>query len=666
MQWGDKGVSGHRQGNLTVCNDSTALLCERDGVLNSLPFKISCVLPSDILPLLCALLQAEQLQASSLLILSRFTMNPPPPPPMGPLPGFGNQSHLPPGVMPVDDWNNYRGPERGYDQYEQGGRDQRHADDNRFDAMFTDKPKKKDKKFSSSYDQTMVERILRGYVLEQIEPKAGEKLDWHRVGKREMPFEQSKFVQMVKEHRKITKTTGPEENYQHLTSSQQGVVDRLIEEHRLGEHDTRAEWVLCDVQRFGTKRLGQKDIDKIRVILKRQDRKIGRPVGKIYKNATKDYAPYDIIDLTEPLYLADDARTKAKKGGKKKDADWDVPVEIFEVHNDNRPQQAREPFFPPPQMQPRQQDPYFPPPQMQPQAQEPHWPPPQQQGPPYFPQDFRPQPQPFPEPLPSHFGPPHHALPSAREYHPFEPNPEIENRGRYDADYTHRPRSRHTTRSPAPRPHSLSRHDSTRRLKRVEQSSKRMEDKLDFVADKMERWNLNTSSDNSDEGASVFSYEDAAGGGGAWSTPPSSPPLSSRGSLHRRKSIEYRGPRHRSGSAEARRPARSSSRREEERRYVRAPLQPPRRASVRYDDYPVREVAEPRYLPTALKQPRRLTGYEENYPRAEFREVREENRRRQGRGYEGEREREMAAGRRHERPGLSSRRESYPEERYYP
>lgn len=115
-----------------------------------------------------------------------------------------------------------------------------------------------------------VETMFEGTMLEKAEPLIGGKLTWARVGKRSLPFDEKKLVALVREHRQQTRS-GPAADFSRLSSNQQGVITRLIEERQLQEKNGDADWILVDVVRYGVPHFFTRpmDVRKLRVILKR-------------------------------------------------------------------------------------------------------------------------------------------------------------------------------------------------------------------------------------------------------------------------------------------------------------------------------------------------------------------------------------------------------------
>jgi len=471
-----------------------------------------------------------------------------------------------------------------------------------------------------------VETRHEGYILERAEALPGQKLSWARVGKRSLPFDETKLVNIVNAHRAKT-STGPATIFKQLTSNQQGVIDRLIAEHMRDEKHANADWILLDLQRLGTRRTwrGPAEVHSLQLILRRQDRTTTRSTDKTV-NASNAYSGKDIIDLTKPFEKT--ATQNTAKGGKKAGKQDKIAAHDLDDIFDDLPGVGGPPHGV--DHRPHDQG------QWQPNhgmaipvghAQHPH----------------PPQPAPMPIPVPMHeqFHPNHPMQPPPMNpFHPeFVPQEQFE--PHFNGGYEERQGPRMRVRSPAPR-----RRSSSRRSSRERRRLKRLEGKVEEVIDKLDHWHLSSDSSESPyEEDSLFSQPS----GGSF-TPPSTPPRSivgPAGSLHRRKSGhrgEHRRPRE-YGRRHAYRdehvemePAYAPRRpHEREGRYNAegpryAAERPRRHRANTYDDYPAGgRAAEPRYLPPPRVQ-RRLTDFGEAYDEVanydnELRRLREDRRR---------------------------------------
>lgn len=514
------------------------------------------------------------------------------------------------------------------------------------------KDKKSDeKKFDDKKSSGPVDIQFEGYMLERAEPLFGQKASWARIGKRALPFDDAKLVALVKAHRQRTRT-GPATDFALLTSNQQGIIDRLIQERKLDEKNSNADWILSDVQRYGKWNWRSLDVRKIQVILKRQEKNAtARPGERTTSSATSSYQFGEIIDLAEPLVSK--TAVKGGAGGKKggnKGGNKQQDDEILDIlddtiglgmtgannrgpahgqgHHNNHHGQGHENNH-------QQQAPHV--------VNHFHQPAPVVEQVRYAP----PPPPPPPGPIPMDQFQPHHG--PMEGGNPFMPNPNVMPPTQFDPPFYAanderggnsgaRPSARVRTRSPS-RPRRRS--NSARRIKQLEGDIDNLREE---VLNKIEDWHV--SDESSFGGDSVFS---PAQSGGSFS-PPSTPDLEGppRGSLHRRKSSDRR-PAYREQPREARRyqnervevrpayaprPARgrfsperpryttdrrgySSERQQyspERPRYVREP--PRLERAITYDDYPVGRVAEPRYVAPRIQ--RRLTNYEEGYEPASF------------------------------------------------
>ncbi|WPG99525.1 Hypothetical protein R9X50_00234000 [Acrodontium crateriforme] len=538
---------------------------------------------------------------------------PPPPVPMPPpMHDQYNRGPLPPlGPMPVDDWPTYV-PEGALENYE-------------------DEPKsKKDKK------NAPVEVAFEGYYLEKAEPLIGEQLSWQRVGKRAILVDENKLVALVKAHRKRTRT-GPTTDFGALTANQQGVVNRLIAERNRDEKEKNAEWILVDVQRFGVWHWSSLEVKKIQVVLKRIDKNSQKGKDK-HSSHTSGYQCGEIIDLSDPLPTKKDK--KDKKGEKKEYFEQYQPIEdpvgygqpVDVIYPDDHAHNHQEPY--PPAPGPNQ--PYPPAPM-----------PNQPQQPPYYPQ----------EPLPA---PVDRQYPNARppfQGHPFQPYPDQITPGLYQ------PTQENWGQLEQP-PHD-DQHDhqpSARRRSNSARRLKRLENKIDDINERINDWHISSdSSEGRYDQESLFSRPAS----GVSFTPPSTPPLSPRGSLSRRKSFVrpaddsyyprsrpryydedradiypgYTSRRGRRSGDEARAP------RAIEPRYRDGDRRPSLHRAHTYNDYPSGHIAETRYPSQPYRAQRRLTDSAQRYDE-HIADFDEQNRRRRDGGRRNSDFEEIYRGRR--------------------
>lgn len=503
-----------------------------------------------------------------------------------------------------------------------------------------------------------VEKEFAGYSLMLAPAKAGEKKSWQRVGRRALPFDQNKCVQpillfsttadfrvrllaMIKEHRQKTRT-GPAHDLALLTSSQQGVINRLIMERKADEKNPNADWVLADVQRFGQWHWTSLEVKKIQVILKRHDINLTKSKDKTLYSDLGGFQSYEIIDLAVPVK---DPKKKDKKVKNIDDFNFDDPPPgLQEPYPDNG--QYHDQQYHDRQQQDRQQG------HEGQQGQYDHY----DQGP-------QPLPQQCHDPLSGAgqpMGPPPGAIPidphqdQMHAGNPFQPypdyipppnqyNPNPPNNATYPVPLQHT-----TARAPPERRPSTRRRSSSATRLRAALDRERA-DNADLQA-ALENIDLNQRhSDHSSRYSdphSVFSYYSA---GDAYS-PPSTPPRSDffpRERLHHRRSSELRearyGPKRYRDEDVQLRPAyrpRSRSRRRspvDERREERPrrSIRPILHHTSTYDDYPRGQGVM--YLPAhAPRSQRRITeGGQGSLPNAAYAEDhrrRREERRRSGAG----------------------------------
>ena len=514
-----------------------------------------------------------------------------------------------------------------------------HGNDDMFDVY--DEIDTKPKKSGSKKKTIPVEIQYEGYTLEKAQPRAGDRPSWARVGQRQLPHEDKALINIAKQWRK---KQGPrktmEDDFRLLTSNQQGVVNRLLEDRDRKEKTKNAKWILYDVQRIGplsTWRGIITEVKKIQVILKRVDKTL--PLNKngeyvLRKNGiTNEYPDRDLIDLTEVTTIKQKKDKKVKKSRSLDD--------LFDNMNDdplsyNMGNMGMGLGLPPPppnhgrnnsnadNQAPRNiADPFAalgpPPPPMHQQNGMPggfgldhHHNGPGQFPPPPFPQ------QPFHQQ-------PTSARQSASNIHPFQPDPAVASMAQFDL-----PPMNHGQQWPHPHQHGLERartrsHSRDRRHSNRHPSisvdtgnMRRLENKIDDLT--LQMANLNQPESDTSDFAEEELWSSPSDG---WSfTPPSSPrshfsDQKARGSLERRLSSAGRDPRYVAGYRSNRisdvgaivpHSSYRNDRREYAPEYRRSSK--PRPAlfhSQTFDDYPIGSTAEQRYLPPAAPQPPRLS-----------------------------------------------------------
>ncbi|KAI7365688.1 hypothetical protein KC354_g4729 [Hortaea werneckii] len=620
---------------------------------------------------------------------------PPPPAPMPPpTDGFNPGTNQIPGPIPV------------YDDF--GGAAQVPPMVDFVGDDFPNQPRPKKQKGAQTKFSQPVDVVYEGYLLERVAAPNNGKLSWGRVGKSSLPCDERKLADLAKKHRQLSKSD-PVTEYSQLSSKQRGVIDRLIKERQMQEQHPNADWVLLDILKRGIPHYTRPmDVQKLQVILKRQDRTLTKPNTKTARTATTVDQAIEIIDLNEPLIELRSDKNSAQTGSKKKQpkqsfnaGDEFLSVENPVVGNHQAPGPPPMPNFAPPPVQP--------PPMMAPPGPilapplghpgpipaPPMGPPPipiehlqPNQGPPVPWNNAGPPPHMppvgggMPNP-PNH--PQHHSnafepvlMPLHGDGNPFQPNPDIANPQHFESPFydeaagginrrASRPHARMPVRPPSPDESDFRAPSPQRRRSDSAKKMQQIQDKINSLQEKFDNWHV--SSGSSAEADSVFSQPT-----GRSSTPPSTPPLSEpRGSLHRRKSHDRR-PRYRTQPRVDRRyvdeyaevrPGNSFYDRMERPQYSREgrsrpryppPLPPaPLERAISYDDdYPAaRGVRAGRYA--APRLPRRLTDYEEGgYFPADFRrdyhqqDRREqeafERGRREGARYGGRRDRMMERG----------------------
>ncbi|KAK0302809.1 hypothetical protein LTR01_008483 [Friedmanniomyces endolithicus] len=397
-----------------------------------------------------------------------------PPPPAG----FGG------GATHVDEWQG-RMPSPFDDSFANP--------DDRYAAPFDDHVQNKSrssKDKTKNFGKERIEPSLKGYILVKADPPLGQKANWARVYKRDLPIDDKNLATEIKTHQR---KTGKKVStiFRELSLNQQGIVNRMVAQHILKDKNSHAEWVLADVQRFGVTRLGRLiETKKMQVTLQRQLRGDDRKPGTVNASNARNYHEFgEIIDLAEPL-----SGKKDKKGKKQQDwyddniqpvdviyepaaAGWAHPEPVYDAHvNQHHHQQQHQPQ----QQQPIYDDP-MPPPMVpfpsDPMAYPPH-------------HDAQ---MPLP-PLPQQYQPP---FPAAHQ-NPFTPNLDIMPPGQYEQPrWDDQPPIRPRVYTPAA---ERKRSASARRLRKLETS-------VDYLTRKVEDWNV--SSGDSSEGhrdrESIFS-----------------------------------------------------------------------------------------------------------------------------------------------------------------
>lgn len=448
-----------------------------------------------------------------------------------------------------------------------------------------------------------------GYILKPAPPEIGKAASWTRVGKVPFPVSDEQLVEKARAYRRRSKTgkTAPMSEFKALSTAQQSVINRLIEEHKFNEKNTNADWVLVyaqptyELNRWGSM-IGTKVIE---AVLKRQDKSFTKNGDKMPHSSQS--LGIDIIDLSVPFAPKTDKKDKKDKNSKKGERvdDYDPLDPLPEPrHRPADPYQQQEQFVQMP-------DPLDPAAQMHGRNghhDQPHGP---HQGHPQHPMDNQ---------WPPHIPPPAPMAPQPQQQpflisarHPPQDNPFDRH---YAADQYYNPeevraepqfgyppigahRSRSRTRSSSRR-----RKSALKDRRELEQANER----LRRVEEKLQNWNMGSGSSDGDRD-SVFSDPITAGS----FTPPSTPPprrAKPRGSLHRSRSRSRDRPRRYTNEYRGRRqgglvdiePAYTHRRRnsqpfEEYRDHGRDYLrQRPRlhQRTATVDDYP-RE-REPRYL----------------------------------------------------------------------
>lgn len=509
--------------------------------------------------------------------------------------------------------------------------------------------KAKDKKPAKPVDD-----FYEGYmitVLDQI--KDGENPSWIKTRKTTLPVASKELRDQAIAHQKATgyNMSG---QFQKLSSSQQTIVNRLVDEKNANEKDSNAQWVL-----FGVKRVFQEErrsafrsmkVNRaMRVTIKRQDKA---------KNAVKEsnsgavYAGEDIIDISKPVKAPkkDTAAGEEKEEKKKKKK----PKKVSDPEEDYQGKWTDVPEGP----DPNQGDFYnqYPPPPPPNQPQEPYdpaWNMQDPQGPIPVPQQFADQRIPPPVPMPPHNFPRQHQQPQGN---PFQPRPDVwpqpvpnevplegfpDRHPRGASAHGARPSARHPSQSRSREDINRANHrrrDSfeNEKLRQFEAKLERNSDKMDEIVDmvrmaaatkKVNDWPTN-SPPSSDYSRSTF-HDDIwtdGSGGRECATPATSPDRDRTrkyagrppmGSLQRRNTFSpgpgkrYYEDRRRAGYREPHYTVEPGV----SHRAGRDRLRDPR---VVVDDYPGNQ---PRYVERPRAQ-RRVTHHAEGLPRARFAEDR--------------------------------------------
>ena len=497
-------------------------------------------------------------------------------------------------------------------------------DNDDFGGKSKNKKKNKDKD-SDKYrdDKSPIETRYEAFTLERAKPKVGERYSWSRVDKRPLPFEAKKLVDMVKAHRKKA-SSSLQQDFAKLAPDQKDLINRIILDLTKTEKNKHAEWVLVDVQRFGTRTWTRVEVKKIQIVLKRHDKNIVDGGKYMTSSGNNSYQYVEIIDLAESLDKRRDKDGRDGKDGKKtKKFKSFENLDAFEdplgglglppqppMHHNNHPIHNDFPQHvgpSPPPLGPLGSIPFDP------------------NGPNEFqPPQFQP---PFPQ----------NPRQSFHNENPFQPNPEFAAPGQFEIPPTmdgqdwphpnHSARERRDSRSQQRRP-------SMRRESKDAKRLRKLETKFDDLNFKMDNWH--TGGDSSEEVFDEDSIFSPPPSDGRSFTPPSSPRSAfsdarPKGSLERRRSSanpkyqpRYRSIRYRDVEVEP-----GYSHPGERRRYSPDSRRHSRRASVHhaatYDDYPNGRAAEPRYLPAPpprAPMPRRLTDYAENYDYADYDDTR--------------------------------------------
>ena len=471
-----------------------------------------------------------------------------------------------------------------------------------------------------------------------------------------MTTDQQKLRDIIQMHRKVSRAN-PQRDLKNLSENQRKMVERILDLQNLQERDRDAEWIVADIHLIGptSSLTGKvKEVRRIQVIFKRQDRNQVKGLNRRKDGTVKTYHINDVLDVDEPpvLYL-EPSQKKAKTGGKTKqkrsmsagqlhiNTDVNQPYQV--QHNNNQGFQpfhgqqdhfAQQPMPPPPHhmppqpmhqppmhQQPIHQPPMHQPPMHQPQVHDPFLPPPHPQ---HYPQHENHHPQPH--------GPPPNARHSfSADMHPFTPNDEFMN-PMFESPIEDRHGMPHPHQSARASSAGRSRRSSMRRPSGDNRRLSQIEDRMRQLTDKFEGLTAadTDSSDRSYE-EEVFTPVE----GQDWS-PPSSPrsQFSDVRSRSERRRQYY--PRDRRYPREKRYRGMEvdiipeySHHSSERGRFLpeprsRRPTRPKLEHSRTIDDYPTGRAAEPRFLPPEAPfaprphMQRRLTDYEERWDNDDY------------------------------------------------
>ena len=167
-----------------------------------------------------------------------------------------------------------------------------------------------------SRKSTPVEVKHEGYLLHKITPCKGAKATWAKVGKRIIPSDSDTLYARAMEHRRKTRI-GPVTYFQRLSPNQQGVINLIVAQKNLEEHDENAAWILFDVAkiektvRLDFLRSGRETV-ALRVILRRQDKSLTQSADMNTSSVNPMYGKFDVIDLAEPFKEKKECRKDEK------------------------------------------------------------------------------------------------------------------------------------------------------------------------------------------------------------------------------------------------------------------------------------------------------------------------------------------------------------------
>ena len=229
--------------------------------------------------------------------------------------------------------------------------------------------KEKSKSTKSSKNGPSVPE-LHGFYLERVAPEDGSQLSWRRVDVRQLPYTQEEL-----EEEGAKCETAPEA-FPDLTTDQQGVINRLVEQKQAKEKGDDVQWTVDGIQAFHFEkrrkvrwpRKKETETERLLVILKRGKKIATPPPGKQdAKSSSKTPASENpmVIDLCDPPPVKKSKRDKSKN----KD-----PVDPF---SDPLNWGSSTPIPPPPGMEQLSSNPFHQPPQA---PYPPNWPPPPAHG----------------------------------------------------------------------------------------------------------------------------------------------------------------------------------------------------------------------------------------------------------------------------------------------